>query len=69
MRTDSDILKGVEFDADRIGVEVQGHKVILNGTVRSYAELRDAERAARNAPGIIDVENHLTVDPTVFSAV
>jgi len=38
-------------------------------TVRSYAELRDAERAARNAPGIIDVENHLTVDPTVFSAV
>ena len=45
MRTDSDILKDVEFDADRIGVEVQGHKVI------------------------IDVENHLTVDPTVFSAV
>jgi len=61
--------RGAEFDADRIGVEVQGHKVILNGTVRSYAELRDAERAARNAPGIIDVENHLTVDPTVFSAV
>jgi osmotically-inducible protein OsmY len=61
--------RGAKFDADRIGVEVQGHKVILNGTVRSYAELRDAERAARNAPGIIDVENHLTVDPTVFSAV
>jgi osmotically-inducible protein OsmY len=61
--------RGAEFDADRIGVEVQGHKVILNGTVRSYAELRDAERAARNAPGIVDVENHLTVDPTVFSAV
>jgi osmotically-inducible protein OsmY len=61
--------RGAEFDADRITVEVQGHKVILNGTVRSYAELRDAERAARNAPGITDVENHLTVDPTVFSAV
>jgi len=61
--------RGAEFDADRIGVEVQGHKVILNGTVRSYAELRDAERAARNAPGITDVENHLTVDPTVFSTV
>jgi osmotically-inducible protein OsmY len=61
--------RGAEFDADRITVEVQGHKVILKGTVRSYAELRDAERAARNAPGITDVENHLTVDPTVFSAV
>jgi osmotically-inducible protein OsmY len=61
--------RGAEFDADRITVEVQGHKVILKGTVRSYAELRDAERAARNAPGIVDVENRLTVDPTVFSAV
>jgi osmotically-inducible protein OsmY len=61
--------RGAEVDADRITVEVQGHKVILKGTVRSYAELRDAERAARNAQGITEVENHLTVDPSVFSAV
>jgi osmotically-inducible protein OsmY len=61
--------RGAEVDADRITVEVQGHRVILKGTVRSYAELRDAERAARNAQGITEVENHLTVDPSVFSAV
>ena len=29
------------------------------------AEKYDAERAARNAPGVVEVENRLTVDPTV----
>jgi osmotically-inducible protein OsmY len=60
--------RGAEFDAEHITVEIDGKKVILRGTVRSYAEMRDAERAARNAPGITEVENKLTVDPTVFVA-
>lgn len=58
--------RGAEFDAERISVELQGNKAILRGTVRSYAELRDAERAARNAPGVTEVENKLTVDPVVY---
>jgi osmotically-inducible protein OsmY len=61
--------RGVQFDADRITVEVDGHKAILKGTVRSYAEWRDAERAARNAPGITEVENRLVVDPSVYAPV
>jgi osmotically-inducible protein OsmY len=61
--------RGVQFDADRITVEVDGHKAILRGTVRSYAEMRDAERAALNAPGITEVENRLTVDPAVYSGI
>jgi osmotically-inducible protein OsmY len=61
--------RGAQFDADRIDVEVDGHKAILKGTVRSYAERRDAERAARNAPGITEVENRLTVDPSIFAGV
>ena len=61
--------RGAQFDADRITVEVDGHKAILRGTVRSYAERRDAERAALNAPGITEVENKLVVDPNVFAAV
>ena len=60
--------RGAQFDADRITVETQGGRVILRGTVRSYAEMRDAERAARNAPGVTDVENRLTVDPSVYAA-
>jgi osmotically-inducible protein OsmY len=61
--------RGAEFDADRITVELEGNKAILRGTVRSYAEMRDAERAARNAPGITEVENRLTVDPYAYTAV
>jgi osmotically-inducible protein OsmY len=61
--------RGAQFDAERITVEVEGHKAILRGTVRSYAEVKDAERAARNAPGITEVENQLTVDPSVFTPV
>jgi osmotically-inducible protein OsmY len=47
-------------------VEIDGHKAILKGTVRSYAELEDVERAVRNVSGIREVENHLTVDPNIF---
>ncbi len=61
--------RGAQFDADRITVEIDGNKAILMGTVRSYAERRDAERAARNAPGITEVENKLTVDPSIFAGV
>ena len=61
--------RGAQFDSDRITVEIDGNKAILKGTVRSYAERRDAEHAARNAPGITEVENKLTVDPSIFAGV
>ncbi|HEX3533101.1 MAG TPA: BON domain-containing protein [Gemmatimonadaceae bacterium] len=61
--------RGAQFDADHITVEIDGNKATLKGTVRSYAERRDAERAARNAPGITDVENRLMVDPSIFAGV
>jgi osmotically-inducible protein OsmY len=66
----TDVLqRAAQFDAERVTVEVDGHKAILKGTVRSYAELKDIERAVRNAPGITEVENHLTVDPNVYTPV
>lgn len=61
--------RGAELDAERITVEVERNKAVLRGTVRSYAEFRDAERAARNAPGITEVENRLTIDPRIPAAV
>jgi osmotically-inducible protein OsmY len=61
--------RGAEIDANHITVEVAGTKAILRGTVRSYAEKRDAERAARNAPGITEVQNDLVIDPNVYAAV
>jgi osmotically-inducible protein OsmY len=51
------------LDARRIAVQVRGDKVILEGSVRSYAEKKEAEQAACSAPGICEVENKIVVNP------
>ena len=61
--------RGAQYDADRITVEVVGGRAVLKGKVRSYAEMQDALRAARNVPGITEVENQLTVDPFTYASV
>lgn len=55
------LVRTAETDAKRITVEVQGDKVILRGTVRSWAERQEAERVAWSAPGGTSVENHITI--------
>jgi osmotically-inducible protein OsmY len=55
--------RAAEIDASRITVETNGGQVILRGTVRSWAERQEAERAAWAAAGVTKVENRIIISP------
>ncbi len=52
-----------DLDARRIHVEAEGANVILSGTVESWNEKQEALRAAWRAPGVMAVDNRITVVP------
>jgi osmotically-inducible protein OsmY len=60
-RIETALKRSAAVDADRITVEAKDGKVVLRGTVRSWAEREDAERAAWAAPGVSEVDDEIAV--------
>jgi osmotically-inducible protein OsmY len=55
--------RNAEVDSNRIVVEADGSVVTLKGTVRSWVEREEAERAAWAAPGVTSVVDQVVVSP------
>lgn len=53
--------RNAEIDSDTISVAVHGDKVTLEGTVKAWYEREVAERAAWSVPGVVAVEDRLTL--------
>ena len=53
--------RSAEIDASRVTGEAHGSEVVLRGTVKSWAEREEAERAAWAAPGVTKVDNRVTI--------
>jgi osmotically-inducible protein OsmY len=51
------------LDSRRTTVEVQGSRVILSGSVRTWGERAEAQWATWAAPGVSEVENNIIISP------
>jgi len=56
------LVRNAETDAQRITIDVDGSKVTLRGTVRSWMEKREAERIAWSSPGVTSVDNRIQIE-------
>lgn len=62
-RIENALRRSAALDCKTVVVLVSDGQITLRGTVRSWAECRDAERAAWSAPGVRAVINRLAVTP------
>jgi osmotically-inducible protein OsmY len=53
--------RSAQIDANRVSVETSDGQITLKGSVRSWAEREEAQRAAWATPGVNRVDNQITV--------
>jgi osmotically-inducible protein OsmY len=56
--------RSAELEASRITVETEGGRVILSGKVHAWYERDIAERPAWSAPGVTEVQDRITIEPS-----
>ena len=61
-RIEGALKRSAQLEANRITVETNGGDVVLRGTVRSWAEREEAERAAWLAPGVTKLEDNIIIN-------
>lgn len=60
-RIEEALKRSAEAEGRDITVSVKGDKVTLTGKVHSFSEIEDAREAAWMAPGVMSVDNNLTI--------
>ena len=62
MHIEKALVRNWSIDNRDIDVKVSGGRVTLDGTVRSLYQEDEAGRIARNAPGVLTVDNELVIE-------
>lgn len=61
VKIESAFRRNAMLDSRVIGVHTEGGKVILKGSVHSWAESEEAQRVVWAVPGVSQVENHILI--------